>query len=123
MTAAASSTQALQHRLDSIARSIIADPYRMFIVATLTGCTTGTDRLPAPLAGTGAVIAHKTGTGDTDSRGRIIGLNDAGTVTLPDGRRYSIAVLIKDSAASPSETASVIAAVSEAVYRHMTAVN
>lgn len=93
--------------------------YLDFILQTMTDCTTGRDRLAAPLHGTNAVIGHKTGTGDTDSRGRIIGLNDAGFIILPDGRFYTIAVFVRNSKESMTDTARLIADISDAVYRHM----
>ena len=40
-------------------------------------------------------------------------------VFLPDGRYYTIAVLVKDSAESAEATARVIADISEAVYRYV----
>ncbi len=43
-------------------RAPFATEYRDFIVRTMLACTTGTDRLPAGLANTEAVIGHKTGT-------------------------------------------------------------
>ena len=63
-------------------------------------------------------MGHKTGTGDRNAQGRIIGLNDVGFVVLPGGRRYTIAVLVRDSAESDEATARIIADVSEAVYRY-----
>ena len=101
-------------------RKLSENRYLDFVLQTMMSCTTGQDRLAAPLSGTGAVIGHKTGTGDTDSRGKITGLNDIGIVTLPDGKRYAVAVLIKDSGESPAATAQIIADISEAVYRYMT---
>lgn len=98
---------------------ILSDEDRSFLHNLLVSCSTGTDRLLAPLAGTGAILGHKTGTGDLNADGRIIGLNDAGYVILPDGRRYVIAVFIKDSACSPEASASVIADISRAVYAYV----
>lgn len=80
-------------------------------------CTTGNNRLPQPLLSTNAMIGHKTGTGDINSQGRIIGLNDAGYVFLPDGRGYSIAVFIADSAYGMEETEAIISGISEIVFR------
>lgn len=93
--------------------------YRDFIEQTMISCQTGRDRLPAPLAGTKAVIGHKTGTGDRNGKGQIIGTNDIGFVFLPDGHRYSIAVLVRDSEESEQATVRVIADISEAVYRYV----
>ena len=97
----------------------VGEPYAGFIRQTMIACQTGKDRLPAPLAGTKAVIGHKTGTGDRNADGRLIGTNDIGFVFLPDGRYYTIAVLVKDSAESAEATARVIADISEAVYRYV----
>lgn len=81
-------------------------------------CETGADRLPAPLTASGAVIGHKTGTGDLTPAGRISALNDAGYVHLPDGTRYSIAVFVADAAYGMAETEEIIAGISEIVFRH-----
>lgn len=93
--------------------------YSDFIVRTMEECTTGTDRLAAPLAGSGAVIGHKTGTGDRNGNGKIIGTNDIGFVRLPDGRRYIAAVFVKDSALSAGETSAIIAEISRLVLEHI----
>lgn len=86
----------------------------------MTACATGDDRLAAPLSTTNATIGHKTGTGDTNARGEIIGINDVGFVFLPNGHRYCIAVFIKDSKENPQKTASMIARISEIVFLSLT---
>ena len=90
-----------------------------FIIRTMTECNTGPERLPKPLAATGAVIGHKTGSGDRNSTGALIGTNDIGFVQLPDGRHYTIAVFVKDSQESLQETERIIAEASDIVYRYM----
>lgn len=56
------------------------------LLSVMARCRTGKARLPAMLP-PGTPIAHKTGT--------LNGLgNDAGIVTLPDGRRFAIAVFV-----------------------------
>lgn len=79
-------------------------------------CKTGERRLPAALADTAAAIAHKTGTGDRNSRGRIIAVNDAGYVYLPGDTGYAIVVFIADSAYSMEQTERLIAEISAIVY-------
>lgn len=81
-------------------------------------CNTGRDRLPAPLQGTEAVIGHKQ-VGDVNAEGLLIATNDIGFVYLPDGRRYVVAVFVKDSAADDRSNAQLIARISEAVYRYV----
>lgn len=92
-----------------------SDTHR-YIAAMLRTCTTGKGRLSAPLAGTKAVIGHKTGTGDSDFRGRLIGVNDAGYICLSDGRGYAIAVFVADSPYSMAETESIIADISAIIF-------
>ena len=82
----------------------------------LLGCRTGEGRLPSPLKGTSARIGHKTGTSDVDDNGRWTAVNDVGFVQLPDGRRYSIAVMVKDSGLGFEATEKIIADISAAVY-------
>ena len=93
--------------------------FRDFIEKTMLSCRTGEDRLPAPLVGADAVIGHKTGSGDRNAAGRLIGTNDIGFVFLPDGRHYTIAVLVKDSEEDARATSRIIADVSEAVYERV----
>ncbi len=101
-------------------RNLFEEPYQEFLKRTLVECETGKDRLVKPLQGTGAVTGHKTGTGDRNAKGQIIGLNDVGFVRLFDGRYYAIAVFIKDSEETPPATAQIIADISEAVYLYLT---
>ena len=82
-------------------------------------CATGTARLVKPLVNSDAVVGHKTGTGFTLPDGRLMAINDAGYVILPDGIRYSIAVFIADSGYSAVETEALIAGISEIVLKDM----
>lgn len=91
-------------------------PECMMISQMIESCSTGIDRLPKPLLRTGAVIGHKTGTGDVNSRGEIIAVNDAGYVNLPDKSHYSITVFIANSTYQMNETAQIIAEISQIVF-------
>ena len=88
------------------------------IAGLMETCATGTDRLMPPLKDSGAVLGHKTGTGDTDADGRLIAVNDCGYVNLPDGNRYSIAVFITGSEADMPSTSAMIAEISRLVFEH-----
>lgn len=83
----------------------------------MISCQTGTDRLPAGLTEGTSVIGHKTGTGDINSQGRIIAINDAGYIFLPEGRGYSISVFIADSSYDMDSTSAIIAEISSIVYK------
>lgn len=82
-------------------------------------CSTGNNRLPLPLMPTNAMIGHKTGTGDKNSQGRVIGVNDAGYVFLPNRQGYAIAVFVADSAYGMPENEKIIADISEIVFKSL----
>ena len=93
--------------------------YADFIRSTLLECRTGLNRLPLPLEGSGALIGHKTGTSDREADGSWTGINDVGFVLLPDGRSYTLAVFISDSALGMEENEKLIADISGAVYSEL----
>ena len=99
--------------------NIIRPDLQKYIKGAMIACSTGTDRLPVPLKGTGAVIGHKTGTGGRNRDGRIVGINDVGFVLLPDGRYYTIAVFVKGMAGDNDEAAHLIAEISAVVYHYV----
>lgn len=97
--------------------SIIGEDNAQFIRTTLQECRTGLDRIVAPLAGQeGIVVGHKTGSGFRNEKGILGAHNDVAFVSLPDGRHYTIAVLVKDFNGSEEEAARAIARISAAVY-------
>ena len=63
------------------------------LLDVMSHTVTGANRLKGGLA-PGWVLNHKTGTGQ-ELGGRQAGYNDIGILTAPDGRSYSVAVMIK----------------------------
>lgn len=97
--------------------STVCAAERDFICTALRECKTGTDRIVAPLVDkAGVTVGHKTGSGFRNDDGVLSAHNDVAFVTLPDGRHYALAVLVKDFHGSEQEAAKVIAEVSAAVY-------
>lgn len=90
------------------------------ISSMLEQCSTGRDRLAAPLLPINATIGHKTGTGFPTPDGRISAVNDCGYVKLPDGTRYSIAVFVADSSYDMAATSAIIAEISNIVWKSLT---
>jgi beta-lactamase class A len=84
-----------------------------FLVETLTASVTGPNRLRAGLP-TGTTLAHKTGSSGTHG-GITAATNDMGLITLPDGRKLAIAVLVTDSPADEATREGVIASIARAV--------
>lgn len=85
-----------------------------YLRTSLTNCRTGLGRIAAPLLPLGAVVAHKTGTGDAVD-GWQQGINDVAHVTLPDGRCYALAVFIRRTPLTLPQAEAVIAGVSRIV--------
>ena len=98
---------------------ILTGPYADLLKRTLAATATGPDKMAAAL-GPGMTLAHKTGTGDTLDDGTMIADNDAGAITLPDGRRIYAAVLIKDSKLGPGGNARLIREITKAIINSST---
>lgn len=97
--------------------SIISTRNRDFICAALRECKTGSDRIVEPLADKeGVTVAHKTGSGFRDEHGVLSAHNDVAFVELPDGRHYTLAVLVKDFNGSEKQAAQAISRISAVVY-------
>lgn len=96
------------------------DPYCIGIKRLMETCMTGRDRLAKPLSATNIILGHKTGTGFILPNGTLMAVNDVGYVHLSDGRGYSIAVFIEDSAYDMAQTEALIATISSVVFQHLT---
>ncbi len=60
--------------------------------------STSPKRIAAKLPA-GTIVAHKTGTSNTNAQGLTAATNDAGIVTLPDGSHLIVVVFVSDSMA------------------------
>lgn len=97
--------------------SLISHEKQSFIVGTLRGCKTGTDRIAAPLLEkNGVTIGHKTGSGYVNDQGILAAHNDVAYICLPNGICYTLAVFVKDFKGNETEAAKAIARVSASVY-------
>lgn len=98
--------------------TLVGMDYQDFIKSALMRCQTGPDKISAALSEReGITVGHKTGSGYRDENGRLSASNDVAFVTLPDGRHYSLAVLVKDFDGTDSEAAATIARISAAVIK------
>ena len=66
----------------------------------------------------GTVVAHKTGTGNTNNSGITSATNDVGIITLPNTPREHllIAVFVSDAAADEATRERVIARIARLAY-------
>ncbi|HEX8749274.1 MAG TPA: class A beta-lactamase, subclass A2 [Pyrinomonadaceae bacterium] len=81
----------------------------------MTDSPTGPKRLKGLLPA-GAVVAHKTGTSNTNASGISAAMNDIGIITLPNGRHVAIAVFVSDSPTDEATREGVIARIAKAVW-------
>lgn len=96
---------------------IVGRPALDSIRSSLTKVTTGQDRLGAPLPPSDKVLfAHKTGSGYRNPAGELTAHNDVGYFRFPDGRSYSLAVLIRDFNGTEQEASAIMADISRCVY-------
>jgi beta-lactamase class A len=87
---------------------VLSEKSREFLLGVMSRTRTGGGRLRGLLP-KGTPVAHKTGT--------IGGVaNDVGFVTLPDGRRFAIAVFSMSSTTSEADRDRAIAEVTRALY-------
>lgn len=93
---------------------ILGEPYAGLLKGILLSTSTGQDKIKAAL-GPGMTLAHKTGTGFQLPDGTLTADNDTGVITLPDGRRIYIAVLIRDSRLGSKADAELMAEIARAV--------
>ncbi len=87
---------------------------RALMMQWMTETRTGVHRIKGLLPA-GTVVAHKTGTSGT-AHGLTRATNDAGIVTLPDGRHMAIAVFVSDSKADEPTREGVIAQIAKAAW-------
>ncbi len=100
--------------------SLVNYDKQSFIMKTLEQCTTGKDRIAAPLLDKeGITIAHKTGSGYTNENGVLAAHNDVAYIRLPNGVCYTLAVFVKDFNGNETQAAKVIARISAIVYNFL----
>ncbi|MGN6269513.1 MAG: serine hydrolase [Sphingomonas sp.] len=103
--------------VDTLARlvrgELLSPASTRWLLATMSDCKTGWARLKYALPDDWQ-IAHKTGTGQDWGR-RTAGFNDVGILTAPDGRMYTVAVMIGDGTQSTREKQKLIQDVARAI--------
>lgn len=98
--------------------SMLSAKSNAFLLNIMTAGPTGPQRLKAGLP-QGTALAHKTGTSMTWN-GLTAAVNDAGLVTLPGNRHFSIVVFVSDSREKAAVNEAVIAAVAKCAWDNFT---
>ena len=94
--------------------SPLSPEHTQLLLGLMASTHTGDRRIRALLP-PGTQVADKTGTSGT-SRNFTNATNDVGLITLPNGQRLALAILVADSAAPEATRERVIAEIARAVY-------
>jgi beta-lactamase class A len=79
--------------------ALLAETSQRWLLRTMEGTHNGPRRLKGLLP-PGTPVAHRPGTAYTSEMGMSVAINDVGIVTMPDSRRFAIAVMESGSRAS-----------------------
>ncbi len=102
-------------------KPLLSDSSKRYLYHLMATSGPGKRRLKAQLP-PGTEIAHKTGTSWT-IEGITAATNDAGIITLPNGKHVAITVFVSDAKASEAEREGTIAAIAKAVWDAYTKTN
>jgi len=94
-------------------RKILSQKSYEFLWNTMAQTTTGKNRIKGQLP-PGTLVAHKTGTSDTNAQGVTAAVNDIGIVTLPDGKHFAIAVFVSNSKETTETNEKIISDIAKA---------
>src|SRR5581483_10350637 len=95
---------------------LLSENSQSLLLGWLTNTGIGAKRLKGQLPA-GTVVAHKTGTSST-WYGLTRATNDAGIITLPNGKHLAITVFVSDSYASQDDREATIAAMALAAFNY-----
>jgi beta-lactamase class A len=94
--------------------SPLSTEHTRILLQWMRDASSGAGRIKGKLPA-GTIVMHKTGTSGTRD-GVTFATNDAGLVTLPDGRRLAIAIFVTDSKADEVTRDAIIARIAKAAY-------
>jgi len=95
-------------------RSPLNAEHTALLLRMMTEAKTGPHRIRGMLP-PGTQVAHKTGTSGTH-KGVTNATNDVGLITMPDGRRLAVVVLVTDSPESEAAREAVIARIAKDIW-------
>lgn len=93
-----------------------------FLWKVMIGTTTGKGKIKGMLP-EGTLVAHKTGSSGVNKEGVTAATNDIGIITLPDGRKFAVAVFVSMTKEKDEMTDSIIAELTKASWDYMIANN
>lgn len=98
-------------------REILSEKSFDFLWNVMKQTTTGTARIKGQLPG-GTIVAHKTGTSDTNKEGITAAVNDIGIVTLQNGTHFIISVFVSNSKENETVNDKIIADITKLAWNY-----
>jgi len=86
-----------------------------FLMETMIATSTGKNRIKGQLPES-TVVAHKTGSSGTNSKGITAAVNDIGIVTLPNGKHFIISIFVSNSYENEASNEKIISDISKSTY-------
>lgn len=96
-------------------RKIVTEKSSAYFWNVLVSTKTGEGRLKGQLP-KNVIVAHKTGTSDTNKNGTTAAINDIGIIELPNGTHYAIAVFVSNSSETVPVNEKIISDISKTVW-------
>jgi len=94
---------------------ILSESSTKFLNQIMIETSTGPKRIKGLLP-KNAVVAHKTGTSNTNTQGITAATNDVGIVTISQDKHLAIVVFVSDSTADEAKREKVIAQIARAAW-------
>jgi beta-lactamase class A len=94
---------------------VLTPPSKELLLQFLRATSTGRNRIKGLLP-PGTVVAHKTGTSNTNEDGVTAATNDIGIIFLPSGSHIILVIYIRDSRADEKTRERVIARISSIIW-------
>lgn len=94
---------------------ILSDSSFEFLWKVMLETVSGGYRIKGQLP-VGTLVAHKTGTSDTNEQGVTAAVNDIGIVTLPNGKHFAICVFVSNSQEDYDTNEKVIADIAKLTW-------
>ena len=95
--------------------NILSKVSRKYLMNIMIKTITGSERIKGLLPKE-VIVAHKTGTSDTNKNGITAATNDAGIITLPNGHHIIVVVFVSNSKDNDKTRDEVIAKISKSVW-------
>lgn len=91
-----------------------------FLMKIMTESANSVNRIKGLLPA-GTIVAHKTGTSNTNEQGKTAATNDVGIITLPNGKHIAIVVFVSDSMETHETNERIIAEIAKTTVDYFTA--